>query len=207
MYIPEAFAENDRQEITAMIQSIGLATLVTSTADGLMATPLPMYFRENESELGVLHGHIARANTQWQHPAIGDAMVIFQGVNAYVTPNWYPSKAENGRVVPTWNYIAVHAYGPVEFYDDPKRLLENVTALTNRFESKRANGWSVDDAPREYIEAQLRGIVGVRVPVRRFDAKKKLSQNRSAIDRAGVKAGLRERDESDDRAISEIIPD
>ncbi len=206
MYTPEIFAEHDREEIAAMIRSVGLATLVTNSSEGLLATPLPLLFCEGEGEHGVLHGHIARANLQWKHEPIGDAMVIFQGANAYVRPAWYPSKTEHGRVVPTWNYIAVHAYGPVEFYDDPDRLLEAVSALTDRFEASRTDRWSVQDAPGDYIKAQLRGIVGVRIPIRRFDAKKKLSQNQSVQNRSGVKVGLSESKRDEDRAIAEMMP-
>jgi len=206
MYTPEVFAEHDLLEIASMMRSVGLATLVTHSSDGLLATPLPLLFHEDEGEHGVLHGHIARANSQWKFEAIGDAMAIFQGLNAYVSPVWYPSKAENGRVVPTWNYLAVHAYGPVEFYEDPDRLLEVVSALTDRFEGGRFDRWSVQDAPPGYIEAQLRGIIGVRIPIRRFDAKKKLSQNQPSPNRSGVKAGLSESDRAEDRALARIIP-
>ena len=147
MYIPAAFVVHDRQENAAMIRNARLATLVTVSSEGLMTTPLPLRFSESEGELGILHGHIARAKPQWQHEPTGKAMVIFQGENAYFSPAWYPTKAETGRVVPTWNYVAVHAYGPVEFCDDPDRLLEVVTGLTNRFEADRREPRSVEDAP------------------------------------------------------------
>ncbi|QEE30557.1 FMN-binding negative transcriptional regulator [Terriglobus albidus] len=205
MYTPEIFAEHDRKQIASLIRSVGLATLVTYSADGLMATPLPLVFAEDEAEHGVLHGHIARANPQWQQDAVGDALVIFQGPDAYVHPGWYPTKAEHGRVVPTWNYVAVHAYGAVEFYDDPNRLLEGLSALTKRFEAGRQDQWSVQDAPRDYIEAQLRGIIGVRIPIRRIDAKQKLSQNQPSRNRAGVKAGLSASSRHKDRIIAEKI--
>ncbi len=205
MYTPEVFAVNDRQEIAAMIRSVGLATLVTSSSEGLIATPLPLLFHDDEGEYGVLHGHIARANSQWKHEAIGDALVIFQGPDAYISPGWYPSKAEHGRVVPTWNYLAVHAYGPVEFFEDPDRLLAVVSELTNRYEAGRPKPWSVHDAPPDYIQAQLRNIIGVRIPIRRFDAKKKLSQNQPPENRSGVKSGLGTSENADDRAIAAII--
>lgn len=206
MYIPEAFAEHDRQEIAEMIRYARLATLVTGTSEGLMATPLPLLFSESEGEHGVLHGHIARANPQWKLEPVDDAMVIFQGADAYVSPAWYPTKAETGRVVPTWNYVAVHAYGPVEFYDDCDRLLEVVSGLTNQFEAGRSEPWSVQDAPPDYIKALLQNIVGVRIPIRRFDAKKKLSQNQPFQNQAGVKVGLGNSDRGEDRAVAKIIP-
>jgi transcriptional regulator len=205
MYTPDVFREQDHDQITAMIRACGLATMVTMSQQGLLATPLPMFFAENEGEHGVLHGHIAKANPQWTETSGEEALVIFQGPNAYITPNWYPSKGETGRTVPTWNYVAVHAYGPVEFYDDPKRLLDVVSNLTNLYEAQRPKRWSVQEAPTEYIEAQLRGIVGVRIPIHRIDAKKKLSQNQSAKNRAGAKAGLLESPFEGDAQIAEMI--
>jgi transcriptional regulator len=206
MYNPEVFREEDRDEITAMIRSCGLATFVTNSPQGLIATHVPMFFAENEGEHGVLYGHISKANPQWKESSAEEALVIFQGPNAYITPAWYASKTETGRVVPTWNYLAVHAYGAVEFYQDRARLLEAVSHLTNLHEADRLNSWSVNDAPPEYIEGQLHAIVGVRIPIRRIEAKKKLSQNQSAQNRAGVKAGLAESPFEGDRQIAEIIP-
>jgi transcriptional regulator len=172
-----------------------------------MATPLPLLFAENEGEHGVLHGHIAKANPQWEQSTADEALVIFQGANAYISPAWYASRAETGRVVPTWDYLAVHAYGPVEFYHDRQRLLEVVTGLTDLYEADRPNRWSVSEAPAEYLEGQLRAIVGVRLPIRRIDAKKKLNQRQSAQDRAGVKAGLAGSPFESDRQLAKIIPE
>jgi len=207
MYNPEVFREENKDAITAMIRSCHLATLVTNSSSGLIATPLPMLFEEDEGEHGVLHGHVAKANSQWKESlASSEALVIFQGANAYITPAWYASKAETGRVVPTWDYLAVHAYGPVEFYQDSKRLLAVVTRLTDLHETGRPNRWSVSDAPPDYIEGQLRAIVGVRIPIKRIDAKRKLNQRQSAEDRAGVKAGLAESPLEGDRQVAKIIP-
>ncbi len=206
MYTPEIFREKDSDAITAMIRSCGLATLVTNTSQGLTATPMPMLFAEDEGEHGVLHGHIARVNPQWKESVADEALVIFQGPNAYITPAWYATKAETGKVVPTWNYVAVHAYGTVEFYHDSERLLEVVTRLTDLHEAGRPNKWSLNDAPTNYVEGQLRAIVGVRIPIRRIDAKKKLSQNQPDKNRAGVKVGLAESPFEGDRQIGEIIP-
>lgn len=205
MYTPEIFQVNDREEIAAMIRACALATLVTSSRQGLLATPAPMFFAEDEGEHGVLHAHIARANPQWKEGGEHEALAIFQGPNAYITPNWYPSKAETRKVVPTWNYVAVHVYGPVEFYDDPRRLLEMVSKLTDLHEGARPGSWSVTDAPSEYVEAQLRGIVGIRIPISRIEAKRKLSQNQPEENRAGVKAGLLESASEEDREISRMI--
>ena len=170
-----------------------------------MATPLPLILDETEGELGTLYGHIARANPQWKTDA-GEAMAIFMGPDAYVTPSWYATKQETGKVVPTWNYIAVHAYGPVEFFDEPERLLEAVTRLTRLHEADRPEPWAVTDAPADFIEAQLRGIVGVRLPIIRLDAKRKMSQNRNEADRAGVVRGLRTSERASDREVAALIP-
>ena len=136
MYIPPAFKDDDIENIRATIRGARLASLVTATAEGPVATPLPLFLDESEGEHGVLYGHVARANPQWKLPPIGDALAIFNGPDAYVTPSWYATKQETGKVVPTWNYVAVHAYGPVEFFQEPERLLDAVTRLTNRHEGR-----------------------------------------------------------------------
>ncbi|MBB4185747.1 putative FMN-binding regulatory protein PaiB [Sinorhizobium terangae] len=148
MYTPPAFREGDRATLHAMMREARLCHFVTATADGLMATPLPLFLDPDEGEHGTLHGHLAKANPQWRTPPIGDAMAIFMGPDAYITPSWYASKREHGRVVPTWNYAAVHAYGPVEFYDDSERLLGVVTRLTNLHEQERPERWGGDGCAR-----------------------------------------------------------
>nr|HEV8009491.1 FMN-binding negative transcriptional regulator [Bradyrhizobium sp.] len=158
MYIPPAFKDDDLDSIRATIRAARLANLVTATADGPIATPLPLFLDESEGERGVLYGHVAKANPQWRAAPIGDALAIFMGPEAYVTPSWYATKQETGKVVPTWNYIAVHAYGPVEFFEEAERLLQVVTRLTNRHEQSRAEPWAVSDAPGDFVAAQLRGI-------------------------------------------------
>ncbi|TGT87185.1 MULTISPECIES: FMN-binding negative transcriptional regulator [unclassified Mesorhizobium] len=207
MYTPPAFRDDDRDSLMATIRTARLANLVTATADGPLATPLPLFLDETEGEHGVIHGHLARANPQWRVPAIGDGLAIFMGPDAYVTPSWYATKQETGKVVPTWNYAAVHAYGPVEFFDDADRLLEVVTRLTNLHEGARdAPRWAVSDAPPDFIQSQLRGIVGLRMPVVRLEGKRKMSQNRNAADRAGVAAGLAASERPSDREVSTLIP-
>ncbi|TGV55699.1 FMN-binding negative transcriptional regulator [bacterium M00.F.Ca.ET.141.01.1.1] len=207
MYTPPAFRDDDRDSLMATIRAARLANLVTATADGPLATPLPLFLDETEGEHGVIHGHLARANPQWRVPAIGDGLAIFMGPDAYVTPSWYATKQETGKVVPTWNYAAVHAYGPVEFFDDADRLLEVVTRLTNLHEGARdAPRWAVSDAPPDFIQSQLRGIVGLRMPVVRLEGKRKMSQNRNAADRAGVAAGLAASERPSDREVSALIP-
>jgi transcriptional regulator len=133
-------------------------------------------------------------------------MAIFTGLDAYISQSWYASKQEHGKVVPTWNYVAVHAYGHVEFFDDPDRLLDVVTRLTNLHERPRAKPWAVTDAPKDFIRAMLRGIIGLRLPITRLEGKRKMSQNRSAEDRAGVATALATSENAPDRAAAALIP-
>ncbi len=206
MYTPPAFRDDDRDSIHATIRAARLANFVTATPDGVLATPLPLYLDENEGEHGVLYGHLAKANPQWRARVTGDGLAIFMGPDAYITPSWYATKQETGKVVPTWNYVAVHAYGPVEFFDDPARLLAAVTRLTNIHEGERAAPWAVSDAPSDFIQAQLRGIVGIRMPITRLEGKRKMSQNRPEADRANVAAGLAASDRPVERAAATLIP-
>jgi transcriptional regulator len=207
MYVPAQFREDDLPALHQMMRASRLSNLVTATADGLIATPLPMIVAADEGSHGVLYGHVARANPQWKTAPVGEAMAIFMGPDAYVTPSWYATKRETGKVVPTWNYVGVHAYGPVEFFEDEDRLLDVVTRLTTLHESSRAVAWAVSDAPEPFVKAQLRGIVGLRLPITRLDGKRKLSQNRSAEDRAGVAAGLAGSDRASDQAVAALIPE
>lgn len=205
MYIPTQFRTDDLPAIHAAMRETHLANLVTSGPEGLVATPLPMLLDAGEGEFGTLYAHVARANPQWRSGAGQEALVIFDGPDAYISPSWYATKQEHGKVVPTWNYVAVHAYGPVEFTEDPEQLRRLVTRLTERHEGSRAQPWAVDDAPSRFIEAQLRGIVGVRLPITRLEGKRKLSQNRTPDDRAGVKAGLLQDGLPSNQAVSALV--
>ena len=206
MYVPPAFRDDDLPRIHAAIQASRLATLVTATANGLVGTPLPLMIDPAEGPYGTLYGHVAKANEQWRLAPTGDALAIFMGPDAYVTPSWYASKREHGKVVPTWNYVAIHAYGPAEFFEDADRLLDVVTRLTNHHEAKRAEQWAVSDAPAPFIASQLKGIVGLRMPITRLDGKRKLSQNRAEPDRAGVATGLAASPDPADQAMAALIP-
>ena len=189
MYLPSMFAEQRIDVLHAAIRRSGLATLVTLSADGLIASHVPMLLDPEPAPYGTLLGHLARPNPQ-AGGATGDALAIFQGPDAYVTPSWYATKRATGKVVPTWNYIAVHASGPVSFFDDADRLLDIVTRLTEREEGRRAEPWAVSDAPDDFVQGMLKGIVGFALPIARLEGKWKMSQNRPAEDRAGVVAGL-----------------
>lgn len=206
MYVPPAFREDDLAALHGTMRDARLADFVTATAEGLIATPLPLFLAPEEGPYGTLYGHLARANAQWKLPPTGDAMALFRGADAYVSPAWYPSKREHGKVVPTWNYVAVHAHGPAEFFDDADRLLDVVARLTDRHERPRAEPWAVTDAPEAFIRAQLRGIVGLRLPIARIEGKRKMSQNRSEADRRGVAAGLAASELPSEREAAKLIP-
>ena len=188
-----------------MMRETGLASFVTATADGMIATPLPLFLAD-EGEHGVLYGHMAKANPQWRSPPIGEALAVFTGPDAYISPAWYASKAEHGKVVPTWNYLAVHVYGAVEFFEDEARLHDVVARLTDLHETGRAEPWAVADAPADYVGNQLRQIVGLRMPITRLEGKRKLSQNRSLADREGVAKGLGESGRQADQSLASLIP-
>ena len=206
MYTPPAFAETDEAEIRSMIETAGLASLITMTCDGLMATPLPLFLNAEEGPSGTLHGHVARANPQWKLEPQGESLVIFPGLDAYVSPGWYASKAEHGKVVPTWNYSTVHVYGVTEFYEDAERLRQVVSGRAEKHEKNRPDPWAVSDAPDAFIASKLRGIVGVRIQITRIEAKKKFSQNQQAQDRLGVAQGLAAEESASARAMAPKIP-
>jgi transcriptional regulator len=192
MYLPPHFKQDEQHELHLAISEARLATLVTLGSDGLEASHVPILLDEAEGPHGTIRGHIARANPQWRRAALATpALAMFLGPDAYVSPAWYATKKETGKVVPTWNYVAVHAYGRIEFFEDPERLRAIVTELTRRHESPRPEPWAVSDAPAEFIAAQLKGIIGFRLAIDRLEGKWKLSQNRPAADRRGVIEGLR----------------
>lgn len=206
MYVPEAFCENDLSTLHCIMLSARLVNLVTATDEGLVSTPLPLLLVPEEGKMGTLYGHVARANTQWTLKPQTDALAIFMGPDAYVSPSWYPSKQEDHQAVPTWDYVAVHAYGPVEFFDDEEKLLDVVTKLTNEHEQGRPRPWAVSDAPEAYIKKMLKGIIGVRLPITRIDGKLKMSQNRTKSDRKGVVAGLMQSQTDVDHEVAGLVP-
>ncbi len=202
MYRPAAFRQDDLTALHAQIESTGLALLTSNGPAGLQATHLPLLLEPGEGEFGTLYGHFARANPHWQALTGQEALAVFSGPDAYVHPGWYPGKAEHGRVVPTWNYIAVHAWGPVETFDEHARLLELLARLTARHEAGQPKPRSLDDAPAESIARQLRAIVGFALPIHRLEGQWKLSQNRQVADRAGVREGLAASDNPRDRELA-----
>jgi transcriptional regulator len=206
MYIPRQFDEPRLPVLHDAIRRTTLATLVTMTPHGLTATHLPLLLDADRGPNGTLVGHVARANSQWRDSLPdADALAIFLGPEAYISPSWYASKRETGKVVPTWNYIAVHAYGRAEFFDDVERLRVVVTRLTEAHEEASAEPWHVTDAPARYIDLELKAIVGVEIPIQRLDGKWKLNQNRSEADRTGVIDALESRDHGTDADVARAM--
>jgi transcriptional regulator len=191
-YLPPHFAETDTATLHALVRAHPLATWVVQHQGELLVNHLPLLLDEQQGEHGTLLGHVARANPVWQALAEGATSVaVFTGPQAYVSPNWYPSKHAHGKAVPTWNYTTVHAHGVPQVIDDPVRVLNIVTRLTLVHEATQALPWQVADAPTDYIASLLKTIVAIELPVQRWVGKFKLSQNRSVVDQQGVAAGLR----------------
>ena len=207
MYIPAHFAI-DRAAVDELLAKHGAADLITLTEDGLLATMLPFLYDASAGEDGTLYGHVARNNDQWRKPARGESLAIVRGPDAYMSPSWYAAKAEHGRVVPTWNYVTAHVYGRLVVHDDPGWVEDVVRRLTAKHETARLASpgqhmpWSPDDAPRAFIEGQLRAIVGLELEITRIEAKAKLSQNRPLGDIAGIVAGLSAR--GDERTAAAV---
>jgi transcriptional regulator len=190
MYLPKHFRADDA-ETAALLAELRAADLITVSASGLYATFLPLIHEPASGEFGSLLGHVARKNDHWRLEPVGESLVIAHGPDAYITPGWYESKREHGRVVPTWNYVTAHIYGELVIHDDVVWLEHLVRSLTERQEADRPEPWSVDDAPRSYTDSQLEAIVGVELLINRLEVKVKLGQNRSAADIDGVIEGLR----------------
>jgi transcriptional regulator len=206
VYIPGTNAEHRPEVIFEFIEAHPLGILVTGSGEGLFATHLPLLLDRTRGPHGTLQGHVARANRQHAMPAEEtEALVIFSGPDAYISPSFYPSKAEHGKVVPTWNYVAVHAYGRVQYNSDPVFLRAHVGRLTAHHEASRARPWSVEDAPVEYVDQQLRAIVGVEIEITRLEGKWKMSQNRNAADIDGVVAGLGASDDARKRDVAALV--
>uniref|UniRef100_A6VRJ7 FMN-binding negative transcriptional regulator n=1 Tax=Marinomonas sp. (strain MWYL1) TaxID=400668 RepID=A6VRJ7_MARMS len=191
MYTPKHFEVNDLQELLSFVKTFPFATLVSNGDDGLNAEHIPMLVHVDAENRVVLQAHIAKANKLWQNLANqADVLVIFQGENAYITPNWYPSKKVDGKAVPTWNYRAVHIKGTINFIHEAEWKLSLLEKLTNTHEQKQPAPWSISDAPQEYIDRLQAAVVGVEITVTDIQGKFKLSQNQSAENKNGVRDGL-----------------
>jgi transcriptional regulator len=206
MYLPPAFEETRRDVLHGLIQQQPLGTFVTLTPAGLDANHVPFELAPDDGPHGTLRAHVARNNRVWQDFSRDhEVLVIFQGPSAYITPSWYETKKETGKVVPTYNYCVVHAHGPLIIHDDREWLRAMVTRLTARFEASRPAPWAVTDAPADFIDKQLAAIVGLEIPLSRLTGKWKISQNRPAADRAGVNAGLRADGMAASIAMAELV--
>jgi transcriptional regulator len=224
MYLPTHFHETRTQVLHELIRAHPLAMLVTLDERGLVANHIPMELDAGAGELGTLRGHVARGNPMWKsHRAEIEAMAVFQGPQSYITPAYYATKAETGKVVPTWNYATVHAYGPLRVIEDAAWLRGLIDQLTDRHEAARVAAvaagragvagaagaapvaWKVSDAPAGYIDGLVKSIVGIEIPLSRIEGKWKMSQNRSTEDRAGVVAGLEASDDPTQRAMAELV--
>jgi len=193
MYLPAHFDEKRLDVLHALVRRHPFGLLVTQTTDGPSANGIPFILdADGAAGLGTLRGHVARAHPVWREAATDvPSLVVFQGPDAYVSPSWYPSKAEHGKVVPTWNYVMVQARGRLRAIDDPAWLLQLVTRLTERHETPRSAPWAVSDAPADYVQTMLRAIVGIELELTSLSGKWKVTQNRPAADRAGVVDGLK----------------
>lgn len=207
MYTPGYFKIEDTAKVHAMMRAQPFAILVTHGSDGLTATHLPTVLKVGgDGSLGLVECHVARPNPQWKTftPEL-DALMIFQGPEAYIRPGWYPTKAEHGKVVPTWNYAAVHAYGRLETVQDKDWLLAHVSELSDQQEAPYAAPWSTGDAPANFLDGLVRGIVGLKLTINRLEGKLKMSQNRPTGDRAGVVEGLAQRGNGEDAVIASLV--
>lgn len=206
MYSPAAFRVDDLDQLQTHIENTPLAILVTQDEQGLQASHLPLLLDRQEGTHGTLLGHFARANRHW-HSLAGGApvLVIFPGASAYVSPGYYPTKADDHKAVPTWNYVAVHAHGQAQVFDEPQRLRELVGRLSSHHEQGRAQPWSIDDAPADYLAAQLRGIVGFTLPISRLEGKWKLSQNQPDANRRAVREALKASSAPHEQAVATLM--
>jgi transcriptional regulator len=207
MYLPKHFEQQDAAAMAQLLQLHPLATVAWQADDGLSAEHLPLMWERGagDGEHGTLRGHVARANPVWRASAGAEVLAVFQGPQAYITPSWYPSKAETAKVVPTWNYAVVHMHGRLRITEDAAWLRALVERLTDTHEAARAHRWQVGDAPADYIDQMLRAIVGIEIEVTRLQGKWKVSQNRTATDRAGVAAGLAAVDSDAARRMAELV--
>ncbi len=208
MYQNPHYREDRLEVLHALIREHPFATLVAFGQDGLIANHLPLVLDVTDEAQGVLRGHVARANPLWRDvdPSV-EVVAVFQGADSYITPSWYPSKKEHGKVVPTWNYAVVHAHGPLHVKDDKAWLKDHLVALTGQQEAPRPVPWRLDDAPDDFIERQFRGIVGLELPISRIEGKWKVSQNKQEADRTGVARGLNLEGDGPAQAMAELIVD
>jgi transcriptional regulator len=206
MYAPSHFREERVPILQRAITDIAFGTLIAAGKEGLEAHHLPLMLSPEPGPYGILTGHVARANPVWKNVGSGvQALAMFLGPQAYVSPSWYPTKKQTGKVVPTWNYVSVHAHGELEFFDDRPRLQKLVEHLTDKHERGRAAPWTVGDAPPDYVAKLLEAIVGFTLRITRLEGSWKLSQNRTQEDRAGVRQGLADDGSPEQAAVMKLM--
>lgn len=208
MYIPRAFEEKRLPVLHELIRSQPFCSLITMGASGLFASHIPMVLHGDQGSFGILHGHLSRANMQWRDfdPGV-EALAIFSGAHHYISPSWYPEKSEHGKVVPTWNYAVVHAYGNLRTIENAEWLSAHLRELTDRQESATPAPWEITDAPADFIESLMKGIVGLELTITRLEGKWKVSQNRSERDRQGVIEGLEDLNSPESLAMKKLVSD
>jgi len=191
LYVPKFNQQNDIEVLRSLIKSRPLGAWTTIANGDIEVNHIPFILHEDRGEFGTLVGHVARSNTVWKNFSEDkNSVIVFQGEQAYITPSWYPSKHQHGKVVPTWNYMVVHAEGIPKLTCEGDRLLEHLNELTNTHEAEQALPWKVSDAPQEFINKLRQAIVGIEVPIRKLTGKWKLGQNRPAADQLGIISGL-----------------
>jgi transcriptional regulator len=206
MYLPAAFRVDDPESQFGLIRECPLGLLVCSGPAGLLANWIPFLAYPGEGEKGVLRAHVARANAQWQElRSVSECLVVFQGPQAYISPNWYPTKGETHKVVPTWNYATVQVWGRPAVQEDSRWIRRQVDDLTRQQEANQPRPWSLAEAPEDFAAAQLRAIVGIEIAITRTEGKWKMSQNRNPADRDGAMAGLRGDGGAEQRAVADLI--
>jgi len=206
MYEPPLHRQDDLAALHGLIASRPFGLLISHGPQGLLANAIPFLIDAGASKFGTLQGHVARANGQWRDlAAAGEALVVFQGPDHYISPSWYETKRETGKVVPTWNYLMVQARGTARVIEDPVWLRAQIEALTQKQERPRAAPWAVGDAPEDFVQGQIRAIVGIEIEIAAIAGKWKASQNRSAADRAGVIVGLEAEGDADAMAMAAVL--
>jgi len=206
MYMPTHFEETRLEVLHELISARPLATLVTMSSGGIVANHIPLHLHKDTSRIGTLRGHVARSNPIWTDLAKDiETLVVFQGADSYISPSWYPTKQEHGRVVPTWNYVVVHAYGTLRVIHDPAWIRSLIETLTTRHEASLPQPWAVSDAPSEFVERRIGAIVGIEMVITRLFGKWKVSQNQPAQNQTGVIGGLKERGSADALAMSTLV--
>lgn len=206
MYQPPIFEQTNTRMMQDLVRANPFATLVSAGVGGFEANHLPLLLHSNQQHFGVLRGHVSKANSLLQNydPSV-EVLAIFHGPHHYISPSWYPSKKKHGKVVPTWNYVVVHASGPMQIFQEQELLLSHISELTLNFEDERREPWKVSDAPEDYLRRQLQGIVGIEIDIKKLEGKWKISQNRPENDRQGVIAGLRDEGSESALSIADLI--